>query len=47
MIIPQDLFLSDGRMLLAKSTSLDETMISAIQKLGELNMVPDAIAVTH
>jgi hypothetical protein len=47
MIIPQDLFLSDGRMLLAKSTPLDESMISAIQKLGELNMVPEAIAVTH
>lgn len=47
MVIPQDLFLSDGRMLLAKSTSLDEAMISAIRKLAELNMVPDAIAVTH
>jgi hypothetical protein len=47
MVIPQDLFLSDGRMLLAKSTPLDEAMVRAIQKLGKMNMVPDAIAVTH
>lgn len=47
MVIPQDLFLSDGRMLLAQSTLLDEAKVRAIQKLGKMNMVPDAIAVTH
>jgi hypothetical protein len=47
MVIPQDLFLSDGRMLLAQSTLLDEAMVRAIQKLGKLKMVPDSIAVMH
>lgn len=47
MVIPQDLILSDGRMLLAQSTVLDNALVLAIQKLGKLKMVPDSIAVIH
>lgn len=47
MVIPQDLFLSDGRMLLAQSTVLDEAKIQTIQKMGRMKMVSDSISVTH
>jgi len=47
MIIPQDFFLSDGRMLLAQSTVLNDAMIRAIQRLAKIRVVKDSIAVTY
>ena len=46
MVIPQDLFMNDGRMLLAQSTVLDNATIRSIQKIGQMKMISDAIAVT-
>lgn len=47
MVVPQDLLLFDGRMLLAQSTVLDETMIQTIRRMGEMKMIPESISVTH
>jgi hypothetical protein len=47
MVVPQDLLLFDGRMLLAQSTVLDEAMVRTIQKMGEMRMIPESITVMH
>ncbi len=45
MVVSQDLFLFDGRMLLAQSTVLDNAMVRAIQKMEKMKMVPESIPV--
>jgi response regulator RpfG family c-di-GMP phosphodiesterase len=47
MVVPQDLFLLDGRMLLAQSTRLDADMVRTIQKMGKMKMVPESISIAH
>ncbi len=45
MIVPQDLFMKDGRMLLAQSTVLDASTIRALQKIGQMKIISEAILV--
>jgi response regulator RpfG family c-di-GMP phosphodiesterase len=47
MVLPQDLFLFDGRKLLAQSTVLDKAMVRTIQRMGGMGMIPESITVTH
>jgi hypothetical protein len=45
MVIPQDLFMNNGRLLLAQSTVLDDASIRAIQKMAQIKMIPETITV--
>jgi response regulator RpfG family c-di-GMP phosphodiesterase len=47
MVVPQDFFHFDGRMLLAQSTVLDEDMVRTIRKMGEMRMIPQSITAAH
>ncbi len=45
MVVPQDLVLKDGRLILSQSTTLDVKSIAALQRFGQLKMIPEKITI--